>query len=94
MKSGASPGSGGTDPRRREAYGEIGKSFSYYPENPITVILYSDQQFRDITRTPAWTGGLFDGKIRIPTEGAGSLSGGVLNRVLHHEYTHAIVYAP
>ncbi|HXC61624.1 MAG TPA: tetratricopeptide repeat protein [Nitrospiria bacterium] len=75
-----------------EAYGDIGKSFSYYPESPITVILYSDQQFRDITRTPAWTGGLFDGKIRIPTEGAG-FSPEVLNRVLHHEYTHAIVYA-
>lgn len=75
-----------------EAYGEIGKNFSYYPDSPITVILYSDQQFRDISRTPAWTGGLFDGKLRIPTEGAGS-SPEVLNRVLYHEYTHAIVYA-
>ncbi len=75
-----------------EAYGEIGKSFSYYPDNPITVILYSDQQFRDITRTPTWTGGLFDGKIRVPTEGAGS-SPEELNRVLYHEYTHAVVYA-
>lgn len=75
-----------------EAYGEIGKNFSYYPENSITVILYSDQQFRDITRTPAWAGGLFDGKIRIPTEGAGS-SPEELNRVLYHEYTHAVVYA-
>jgi tetratricopeptide (TPR) repeat protein len=75
-----------------EAYGEIGKSLSYYPDTPITVILYSDQQFRDITRTPSWTGGLFDGKIRIPTEGAVS-SPAELNRVLYHEYTHAIVYA-
>jgi len=75
-----------------EAYGEIGKSFSHYPDSPIIVILYSDQHFRDITRTPAWTGGLFDGKIRIPTEGATS-SPEVLNRVLYHEYTHAIVYA-
>jgi tetratricopeptide (TPR) repeat protein len=75
-----------------EAYGEIGKSFSYYPDRTITVILYSDQQFRDITRTPAWAGGFFDGKIRVPTEGAGS-SSQTLNRVLYHEFTHAIVYA-
>ena len=75
-----------------EAYGEIGKTFSYYPDNPITVILYSDQQFRDITRTPSWTGGLFDGKIRIPAEGIGS-SPEILNRVLYHEYTHAVVHA-
>jgi len=75
-----------------EAYSEIGKSLSYYPDTPITVILYSDQQFRDITRTPSWTGGLFDGKIRIPTAGAGFSSVG-LSRILYHEYTHAIVYA-
>jgi tetratricopeptide (TPR) repeat protein len=75
-----------------EAYGEIGRSFSYYPDRSITVILYSDQQFRDITRTPAWAGGFFDGKIRVPTEGAGSHTE-ALNRVLYHEFTHAIVHA-
>jgi hypothetical protein len=33
------------------------------------VILYTEQQFRDITQAPAWSDGQFDGKIRISTKG-------------------------
>ncbi|MBI3610569.1 MAG: tetratricopeptide repeat protein [Nitrospirae bacterium] len=74
-----------------EAYREIGKAASYYPQQPITVILYSDQQFRDVTRTASWTQGLFDGKIRVPIGGAAT-EPDLLKKVLFHEYTHAVVH--
>ena len=35
----------------------------------ITVVLYSREQFRDITRSPQWAAGMFDGEIRVPVHG-------------------------
>lgn len=75
----------------KEAYREVGTSLSFYPKNAITVILYSEEQFRDVTRTPAWTKGMFDGKIRIPIGGALS-DQRLLEKVIFHEYTHAVIH--
>ena len=74
-----------------EAYREIGQDLFVFPEAPITVILYSDQQFRDVTLSPSWTKGLFDGKIRLPIEGS-QKNPKLLKKVINHEYTHAVVY--
>ena len=49
------------------------------------MILYSNQQFRDITRAPAWAGGGYDGRIRLPVSGA-LRSPQSLDRVVIHEY--------
>jgi len=73
-----------------EAYRTIGSDFNYYPPSSITVILYNEQGFFDVTRAPGWAGGLYDGKIRIPIkniEGKEEL----LKRILFHEFTHALV---
>ena len=35
----------------------------------IVVLLYPNQAFRDITRSPSWAGALNDGKIRVPVSG-------------------------
>ena len=51
------------------AYDSIGGLLQAFPAEPITVVLYTQQQFRDITRTPGWSGGLFDGRIRLPVRG-------------------------
>src|SRR5262249_43532221 len=48
------------------AFSRIGGALGAYPSNSITVIMYSDQQFRDITGAPEWSGGGFDGQIRLP----------------------------
>jgi Tfp pilus assembly protein PilF len=52
-----------------DAYGEVGRALSYYPDHEIAVILYSSQQFQDVTDAPGWSGGIYDGKIRIPIGG-------------------------
>ena len=73
-----------------EAYGEVGKALSFYPDHEIIVYLYTEQQFFDVTRAPSWSGGVFDGKIRIP---AGGYQDHLdrLRRVLFHEYVHAAI---
>ncbi|MDA8100320.1 MAG: tetratricopeptide repeat protein [Nitrospiraceae bacterium] len=73
-----------------DAYGEIGRQLSYYPDREIAVILYSGEQFREVTDAPGWSGGIFDGKIRLPIGGIDAETP-ALRRLLYHEYTHAVV---
>ena len=72
------------------AYWNIGKTLNIYPGTALDVILYSNKQFQDITRAPAWAGGGYDGRIRLPV-GNALASPAALDRVLVHEYVHAVV---
>lgn len=74
-----------------EAYGVVGRALSFYPDREIQVLLYSEQQFQDVTDAPGWSGGIYDGKIRIPIGGIEQETPG-LRKLLHHEYTHAVVH--
>jgi len=70
------------------AYARVGSSLGVYPPETITAILYSREQFRDVTKSPPWAAGAYDGRIRIPV--LGSLrTPGELDRVVTHEYVHA-----
>jgi tetratricopeptide (TPR) repeat protein len=72
------------------AFFRIGNELGEYPADTIVAVLYTEQQFRDLTRAPAWSGGQYDGRIRIPVAGAGQQPE-LFERVLTHELTHAIV---
>ena len=61
-----------------------------YPQDATTVVLYTIQQFRDITRAPDWSGGVYDGQIRVAVKGALDRPE-ELERVLAHEFVHAVV---
>jgi tetratricopeptide (TPR) repeat protein len=61
-----------------------------YPNEPVPVVLYTSEQFRDITRSPAWAAGAYDGIIRVPMRGAAD-NPKELDRVLSHEFTHALI---
>lgn len=73
-----------------DAYGEVGRALSLYPDQEIQVILYSGQQFEEVTSAPGWSSGIFDGKIRMPIGGIEKETPG-LRGLLYHEYTHAVV---
>ncbi len=62
-----------------------------YPTRTIPVVLYTTEQFTDITRAPAWAAGAYDGTIRVPMRGALN-DEQELDRVLAHEFTHALVH--
>jgi tetratricopeptide (TPR) repeat protein len=72
------------------AYNKIGYDFSYYPETHIPVILYTRKDYRSVTSGPEWSGGLYDGKIRLPIGGVREITP-ILRGVLFHEYTHVVV---
>jgi hypothetical protein len=72
------------------AYWRIGKTLNSYPSETLTVILYTNRQFQDITRAPAWAGGGYDGRIRLPVGGA-LRSPRTLDRVVTHEFVHAVI---
>jgi hypothetical protein len=75
-----------------DAYFRIASTLGYYPDDLITVVLYTEEQFRDITRAPVWAAAAFDGKIRVPIRGALEHPE-ELERVLAHELAHAFVHS-
>ena len=72
------------------SYQDLVLDLDYSPSEAIVVLLYPNQAFRDITRTPTWVGALNDGKIRIPVSGVTQMNPD-LARVLKHELTHSFV---
>ena len=75
-----------------EQYWVVTESFRHSPGQPITVQLFPEREFREVTRAPDWAGGLYDGKIRVPLGGLTRLTTDA-KRVLTHELTHAIVHS-
>ena len=74
-----------------EQYWAMADTFDVAPRQPITVVLYPKQQFRDVTQMPEWVGGLYDGKIRVPIGGLARLNP-VVEGLLRHELAHAFVH--
>jgi tetratricopeptide (TPR) repeat protein len=72
------------------AYQDLSREFGSEPRQSIEVILYTGQDYFDVTRAPSWTGALNDGKIRIPLRGVNYVSSDFA-RVLRHELTHSFV---
>ncbi len=73
-----------------EHYGQIESELNYSPPDPIGVVLYTQQEFSDITQAPGWVGALNDGRIRVPVQGLTGVNS-ELSRVLRHELTHSFV---
>jgi len=71
-------------------YDDLARDLGYAPQNNIAVTLYTQQTFFDVTRAPAWTSAINDGKLRIPISGVASVTP-ELARVLKHELTHSFV---
>ena len=76
--------------RLEAAYWRVGNTLGVYPSQPITVVLYTREQFGDITRLAAWSVAAYDGRIRVPLGGA-LAQPEELDRVLSHEFVHAVV---
>lgn len=89
-EGGVVPGIGDRVARVLESgYRSVGRALNSYPTETLTVILYTNREFQDITRSPSWAAGGYDGRIRIAVGGA--LEAQDLDRVVTHELVHAIV---
>jgi hypothetical protein len=76
--------------RLETAYNRIVRTMGVSPLQPITAVLYTREQFSDITRLAAWSVAAYDGRVRIPIDDA-SKDAGELDRLLSHEFVHALV---
>ncbi len=73
----------------QDAWFEIGQSINAWPHRQIAVTLLTRQAFFDVTGSPSWAGGIYEGQIKIPVSGYDAER---LKVVLYHEYLHALVF--
>ena len=76
--------------RLENAYQRVGSTLGIYLSERITVVLYTREQFSAITRLASWSAAAFDGRIRVPIAGT-SQQPEELDRILSHEFVHAVV---
>lgn len=69
---------------------DLESPLDYTPPAQISVVLYTEQAFADITRAPGWAGAINDGRLRIPVQGLNNVTPD-LARVLKHELTHSFI---
>lgn len=72
------------------AYFSVGRRLDWYPDGRTQVVLYPDEEFHDLTQSPDWTAGIYDGRIKLPVRGLVATDERV-DRVLRHEYAHVVV---
>lgn len=71
-------------------YYSVGSKLGHYPDEPTAVVLYDRDEFHDITQTPSWAGGAYDGRIKLPVHGL-RRDDPALDRTLRHEYAHVVI---
>lgn len=71
-------------------FDDLQRELDFYPRETIVVLLYPNQAFRDVSRSPDWVGAVNDGKIRVPVSGLTTVTADVA-RLLKHELTHSFV---
>jgi len=71
-------------------YDDLVRDLGNPPRDNILVTLYTEQAFFDVTHAPSWSGGINDGKLRIPISGLSSMTP-ELAHVLKHELAHSFI---
>ena len=76
--------------RLEAAYSRIGMTLGVYPSKRTIAVLYTREQYAQITGLETWSAAAYDGRIRVPLSDTLTLSE-ELDRVLSHELVHALV---
>lgn len=76
-----------------DAYYRIGADFNFYPKEKVTVMIYTQDQYGEVTGNPDWLPGQAEGNgtIRLTASDI-EKSQERLENVLYHEYTHILLY--
>lgn len=73
-----------------DRFAAFSSTYRHAPSQAVTVLLYPQQAFHDVTQVGNEVAGLYDGKIRVPLGGLKRIDTEA-ERVLAHELTHAFV---
>jgi hypothetical protein len=73
------------------ASNQVGAELGHFPEARVPVVIYRRDDYKTVTNSPDWSGGVYDGTIRLPFGAMSEINTG-LRSVLFHEYAHVVVY--
>ena len=69
----------------------VGAELGLFPEARVPVGIYKRADYKTVTDSPDWSGGFYDGKIRLPFGALNEITP-VMRGVLYHEYAHVVVF--
>lgn len=73
------------------AANQIGAELGLFPEARVPVAIYKRNDFKTVTDSPDWSGGFYDGKIRLPFGSLKEITP-AMRGILFHEYAHVVVF--
>ncbi len=69
----------------------VGAELGLFPEARVPVGIYKRADYKTVTDSPDWSGGFYDGKIRLPFGALNEITPAIRG-VLYHEYAHVVVF--
>ena len=72
------------------AANRVGGDLGHFPAGRVPVSIYTRADYNQVTAAPDWSGGVYDGAIRLPFGAFRELTP-QMRAVLHHEYAHVVV---
>ena len=69
----------------------VGAELGLFPEARVPVGIYKRDDYKTVTDSPDWSGGFYDGKIRLPFGALNEITP-VMRGILYHEYAHVVVF--
>jgi len=73
------------------ASNQVGAELEFFPMARVPVVIYKRDDYKVVTASPDWSGGVYDGTIRLPFGAMKELTP-QLRAILYHEYAHVVVY--
>jgi Tfp pilus assembly protein PilF len=73
------------------AANQIGAELGHFPEARVPVAIYKRDDYKTVTASPDWSGGYYDGTIRLPFGTVTEITP-PLRAILFHEYAHVVVF--
>jgi tetratricopeptide (TPR) repeat protein len=69
----------------------VGAELGLFPESRVPVGIYKRTDYKTVTDSPDWSGGFYDGKIRLPFGSLNEITP-AMRGILYHEYAHVVVF--
>lgn len=73
------------------ASNQVGSELGHFPEARVPVVIYKRADYKSVTNSPDWSGGVYDGTIRLPFGALNEITPS-LRSILFHEYAHVVVF--
>lgn len=73
------------------ASNQVGAELGHFTEARVPVAIYKRDDYKDVTDSPDWSGGVYDGTIRLPFGAMNEITP-PMRAILFHEYAHVVVF--